>query len=73
MFIKAKMEETQRIQKNKAEILSNWQSVELGETVDTSARFMVIQGRNYIYSKILQMINETKSQLSTVSTVQGLH
>ena len=72
MFIKAKMEETQRIQQNKAEILSNWQSVELGETVDTSARFMVIQGRNYIYSKILQMINETKSQLSTVSTVQGL-
>ncbi|MCJ7763350.1 helix-turn-helix domain-containing protein [Candidatus Bathyarchaeota archaeon] len=53
MFIKAKMEETQRIQQNKAEILSNWQSVELGETVDTSARFMVIQGRNYIYAKIL--------------------
>jgi HTH-type transcriptional regulator, sugar sensing transcriptional regulator len=72
MFIKAKMEETQRLQQSKAEILSNWQSVKLSENVDTSAKFMVIQGRNYIYSKILQMINETKSQLSTVSTVQGL-
>jgi CBS domain-containing protein/sugar-specific transcriptional regulator TrmB len=72
MFIKAKIEEIQRIQENKANILSKWQSVELEETVDASARFMVIQGRNHINSKILEMINETKSQLLTVSTVQGL-
>ena len=72
MFIKTKMEETQQMQQNKAEILSKWQSIELGKTIDTSARFMVIQGRNHIHSKIFQIINDTKSQLLTVSTVPGL-
>jgi HTH-type transcriptional regulator, sugar sensing transcriptional regulator len=72
MFIKTKMDETQRIQENEANILSKWQSIVPEETVDASARFMVIQGRNRIYTKILQMINETKSQLLTISTVQGL-
>jgi CBS domain-containing protein/sugar-specific transcriptional regulator TrmB len=72
MFIKAKTEEVQRMQQNKDEILSDWQSVEIGETIDTSARFTVILGRNYIYAKILQMMKETRSQLSIMSTVQGL-
>ncbi len=64
MFIQSKIEEARQMQQNKTEILSNWQSIELRETVDTSARFMIIQGSNYIQSKILQIINETKSQLS---------
>lgn len=72
MFIKAKTEEAQRMQQNKDEILSDWHSVEIGENIDASARFTVIVGRNYIYAKILQMIKETKSQLSIISTVQGL-
>jgi len=33
---------------------------------------MVIEGRNVIYSRIKQMIHETKSQLSIISTVSGL-
>jgi len=72
IFIKAKMEEVQRLQRNKDEVLSNWRSVEVGETIDSSARFMIMEGRNYIYSKILQMINETKHQLSVMSSVPGL-
>ncbi len=72
LFISTKMEETQQMQQNKAEILSKWQSAKLGENIDTSARFMVIQGRNHIHSKIFQIINETKSELLTVSTVPGL-
>jgi CBS domain-containing protein/sugar-specific transcriptional regulator TrmB len=72
MFIKAKTEEVQLLQQNKEEILSDWHSVEIGETIDTSARFTVIVSRNYIYAKILQMIKETKNQISIMSTVQGL-
>ncbi|MEM4733292.1 MAG: CBS domain-containing protein, partial [Candidatus Bathyarchaeia archaeon] len=72
IFIKAKMEEVQRLQRNKDEVLSELQSVEIGEAVDSSARFTIMEGRNYIYSKILQMISETKSQLLVMSTVQGL-
>jgi CBS domain-containing protein/sugar-specific transcriptional regulator TrmB len=72
MFIKAKTEEVQRIQQNKDQILSDWRSVEIRENIDTSARFTIIVGRNYVYAKILQMMKETKSQLSIMSTVQGL-
>ena len=72
MFIKAKMEEAQRLQQNKSEMLSHWRSIEIAETVDSSAKFMLIEGRSTVYSKILQMITETKNRLSTITTVQGL-
>ncbi|MEJ2241895.1 MAG: helix-turn-helix domain-containing protein [Candidatus Bathyarchaeota archaeon] len=72
LFIKAKLKEAQNIQTEKNKLLSSWQSIQSGETSDVSARFMVIEGRNVIYSRIKQMINETKNQLSLISTVTGL-
>jgi sugar-specific transcriptional regulator TrmB len=71
LFVKAKMEEAQEIKQNKDEILSFFQSIAVKET-DASARFTVIEGRNVIYSKIQQMIQETKSKLSAISTVPSL-
>jgi sugar-specific transcriptional regulator TrmB len=70
LFIRARVEETQRLQQSKAEILSKWQALDIAEA-DTS-RFMVIEGRSYIFSKIRQMIEETKNQISTISTVPSL-
>ena len=72
LFIRAKMEEAQAIQHEKSKLVSSWKAIQVGATPDPSARFMVIEGRNIIYSKIKQMINETKSQLSIISTVTGL-
>jgi sugar-specific transcriptional regulator TrmB len=72
LFIRAKLEEAQNIQHDKAELLSSWQAIQVKETPDTSAKFMVIEGRNIIYSRIKQMINEMKNQLSIISTVSGL-
>lgn len=71
LFIKARMEEAQSIRQSKEEILANWQSLKIGETKDTS-KFTVIEGKKYIYSRIQQMIQETNSQLSTISSVAGL-
>jgi sugar-specific transcriptional regulator TrmB len=71
LFVKSKMEEAEQIQQNKDEILSIFQSFAVGET-DATARFMVIEGRNVIYSKIQQMINEAKNQLLSISTVPSL-
>jgi sugar-specific transcriptional regulator TrmB len=70
LFIKAKVEETQRLQKSKEEILSKWQSLDIPETA--TSRFTVIEGRSYIFSKIQQMIQETKKQISTITTVPSL-
>jgi sugar-specific transcriptional regulator TrmB/tetratricopeptide (TPR) repeat protein len=72
MFINAKMQEVQHIQKNKEEILAEWQSISIAEYGDQTAKFNVIQGRNNIYSKILQMMQATSAQLSATLTVVEL-
>ena len=72
LSIKAKMAEAQLIQEKKEEILKSWQSIPVGETTDSAEKFTVIEGRRYSYSKISQMIKETKSHLSSVTTVTGL-
>jgi sugar-specific transcriptional regulator TrmB len=72
LFIRTKLEEAQKIQNEKSELLSSWQGIKVRAVPDTSARFMVIEGTNLIYSRIKQMINETKNQLSIISTVSGL-
>jgi sugar-specific transcriptional regulator TrmB len=72
LFVKAKMEEAQRIQQGKDEILSDWQSIIIADNEETSAKFTILEGRNTIYSKIQQMMQETKSQLSFVTTVPSL-
>jgi sugar-specific transcriptional regulator TrmB len=72
LFIRAKLEEAQNIRQEKRKLLSSWKAIQTGAAPDTSARFMVIEGRNIIYSRIKQMINETKSQMSVISTVNGL-
>jgi len=72
LFVKAKMDEAQRIQQSKADILSDWQSIVIGATDEASARFMVLEGRTSIYSKIQQMTQESKKQLLTMTTIPGL-
>ena len=72
LFIRSKLEEAQNIQTEKNKLLSSWQAIQAGETPDVSAKFMVIEGRNIIYSRIKQMMNEAKSQLSIISPFSGL-
>jgi sugar-specific transcriptional regulator TrmB len=71
-FLKAKIEQTQRIQQNKDGLLSDWQSITVAESTSSPAKFTVIEGRSYIYSKIQQMIQDTESHLSFVATVPSL-
>ncbi|MGZ4851408.1 MAG: TrmB family transcriptional regulator, partial [Candidatus Bathyarchaeia archaeon] len=72
IFVKAKMAEAQSIEENKSRLLANWQALAVEETADTSSKFSVIEGRGPIYSKIMQMIQETKTCISTISTIKGL-
>jgi sugar-specific transcriptional regulator TrmB len=72
LFVKAKLEEAQRIEGGKDEILSDWQSISITEAADQSPKFTVIEGRNSIYPRLKQMIEETKNQLSIIFTAQGL-
>lgn len=71
LYVRTKTEEAQTIQRSKEEILSVWRSIAVGDT-GAAARFMVIEGRSVIYSRIQQMIKETKNQLLTISTVPSM-
>ncbi|MBA4464328.1 MAG: hypothetical protein H2B01_09170, partial [Nitrosopumilaceae archaeon] len=72
LFAKAKMEEAKIIRQRRGSLISDWQSIVIREAEDKSAKFTVIEGRKYVYSKIQQMIQETKNQLSMIITVPSL-
>ncbi len=72
LFVKTKMEEAQRIQRNKDEILLDWKSIEAEKKDEISPKFTVIEGRNIIYSKIQQMIQQTRNHFSTITTIPNL-
>ena len=76
LLAKAKMtkalEEAQRIKETKDDLLANWQALNITDYKDASSKFMVVEGRNNIYSKIQQMITETRNQISTMTTVPSL-
>jgi sugar-specific transcriptional regulator TrmB len=69
---KAKRDEAAFIENAKKEILSYWSNMGQSELEASLEKFVVIEGRNKIYNKISQLITETKSQFSAVSTVPGL-
>jgi sugar-specific transcriptional regulator TrmB len=70
--IKVKREEALRIENAKQELLDYWKK--LGKTVidEPLEKFLVIEGTNKIYSKITQMISQTKEQFSTITSFRGL-
>lgn len=72
ILTKAKVEEAKLLQKNKARLLSDWKSVSQETNQDVSSNFTVIKGKNYLFSKIQQMINETKNSFSIISNISDL-
>jgi len=70
--IKLKQEEAAQIAAQKRELLNYWQNIKKAGSEPQLEKFTVIEGNQRIYHKLSQMIMETKNQLSTVSTVQGL-
>jgi sugar-specific transcriptional regulator TrmB len=70
--IKAKKEEAARIQNTKQELVDFWKNLDKSKIELPLEKFSVIEGRQRIYSKLLQMIQETKVQLSAITTIQNL-
>jgi sugar-specific transcriptional regulator TrmB len=70
LFIKAKIEETRSLQRSKTQILSDWQELKLQD--DLTARFTVIEGRSFIFTKMQQMIQEATAQVFAITTVPAL-
>jgi sugar-specific transcriptional regulator TrmB len=71
-FVKAKRDEANIIESTKRDLLIYWKSIGKKPLEAPLEKFVVIDGDNKIYSKISQMITETKNQLSIISTTRGL-
>ena len=72
LFLKAKVDEVQQIQGNKTQILTDWQSIRIDEMKDKPATFKVLEGDNYIYPKLKQMLEAAKNQLLVTFTLPEL-
>ena len=72
LYIKNRMQEINRLEGEKPAILSDWKSFESLKIDGKLPKFSVLQGREYIYSRLKQMIEETKEQLSVISTIPDL-
>jgi pimeloyl-ACP methyl ester carboxylesterase/sugar-specific transcriptional regulator TrmB len=70
--IRTKREEFVSLEKAKSSLIDDWKKLSTKEIVPAIGKFVVIEGSKKIYSKIIQMIEETKRQLSAILSVPGL-
>ncbi len=70
--IRAKREEAINIEKTKSELINYWQSIQRVRNELETQRLTVIKGNNKIYSKISQLIRQTKSQFLAMLSIQDL-
>jgi sugar-specific transcriptional regulator TrmB len=72
LTIKEKKQQAERIEETKEQLLNYWKSLNKKDLDSSLEKFVVIEGRHKVYSKIAQMITEASIQISVISTVSGL-
>lgn len=70
--LKDKKNEISNLESEKTNIIDYFKSISRKETESPMAKFLIISGRNGIYTKILQMVEQTKKEVSKVTTNLGL-
>ena len=70
--IRSKKDEAALLEAKKNELLSHWKQIGKTTVEPSPEKFLVIEGDRKIYPRIIQMIKETKNQLSSIFTFQDL-
>ena len=70
--IKTKKEEALQIEKSKTDLLNDWKNISKAKPASSLPKFTVIEGNKKIFSKISEMIKNTKQKISIISSSQGL-
>ena len=71
-YINAKKNEVINLNDQKQNLLTSWQSISAPESDYPVAKFSIITGKKKIHSKMLNMIEESKSQITVLTTTLGL-
>jgi len=72
LIIKTKKEDINFMEKEKDELLDHWVSFTIEKPTVEIDRFVVIEGRSNMYSKVLQMIEEAEKEVLAVTTSLGV-
>ncbi|MCW3982967.1 MAG: CBS domain-containing protein [Candidatus Bathyarchaeota archaeon] len=71
-FITAKKNEVATLNEQKQTLLTAWESISAPESEYPVAKFSIITGKKKIHSKMLNMIEESKSEVIILTTALGL-
>ncbi len=71
-FINAKRNEVTNLNDQKSNLLTAWQSISAPESEYPVAKFSIITGKKKIHSKMLSMIEESKAEVTILTTSLGL-
>jgi pimeloyl-ACP methyl ester carboxylesterase/sugar-specific transcriptional regulator TrmB len=71
-FIRSKQEEATFIERTKKEWLNDWERIRKARIQPITEKFVVIEGKKKIYLKILQMIAQTKNQISLILPISKI-
>lgn len=71
-FINARRTEINNLNEQKESLLASWRAISAPESGYTVAKFLVITGRKKIHSKMLDMVEESKREVSVLTTSLGL-
>ncbi len=71
MFIANKEEEATILRKKKKTILQNWNDISIKFSDVSENKFIVLQSNKIIFSKIRQMIKNSKEIIYGISTIEG--
>ena len=71
-FISAKKNEVSNLSDQKTGLLTAWQSISAPESEYPVAKFSIITGKKKIHSKMINMIEESKSEVIVLTTALGL-
>jgi len=71
-FITAKKNEVANFTDQKQNLLTAWESISAPESEYPVAKFSIITGKKKIHSKMLNMIEESKSEVIVLTTALGL-
>ena len=71
-FINTKRNEVSNLTDQKQDLLTSWQSISAPESEYPVAKFSIITGKKKIHSKMLSMIDESKSEVIVLTTSLGL-
>ena len=72
LVIKSKKEEASFLENKKRDMLAYWKSISVEKPTSVPEKFVVIQGRSNIYSRILQLVEETKNEFLALTTNLGV-